>query len=81
MARSGTNDLQDIAIKMAPVIQTVIDEIEMQEGCELARMSGSGATCFGVFATVEDARNAAKSIKKQHPNWWCIQTMLGDSPI
>lgn len=79
MAKSGTNDLQDIAIKIAPVIQTVIDKIEMQNGCELARMSGSGATCFGAFASVEDARNAVKSIKKQHPNWWCVQTMLGDS--
>lgn len=79
MAKSGTNDLQDIAIKIAPVIQTVLNEISTQDGCELARMSGSGATCFGVFGSIEDAENAANLIKKKYPNWWCVPATLGDN--
>lgn len=80
MEKPGTNDLQDIAIKTFPVIQAVIDEISVQNGCEFAQMSGSGATCFGVYASTKDAKNAENSIKEKHPNWWCVQAMLGDIP-
>ncbi|MEE9272817.1 MAG: 4-(cytidine 5'-diphospho)-2-C-methyl-D-erythritol kinase [Robiginitomaculum sp.] len=78
MAKNGRNDLQDIAIKMEPIIQTVLDGITAQDGCELARMSGSGASCFGLFKTMDQARFAAKTIKAKYPNWWCVPTLLGD---
>ena len=78
MARAGTNDLQDTAIGMAPVIQTVLDQIQTQYRCQLARMSGSGATCFGLFETYAAAQAAAKKISDVHPDWWCVPTMLGD---
>ena len=80
MARAGRNDLQDTAIGITPVIQTVLDEIEAQQNCQLARMSGSGATCFGLFETLEDAQNASAVIKSKYPDWWCVPTMLGDMP-
>jgi len=78
MAKSGGNDLQAIAIQMQPEIKTVLDEINTQDGCQLARMSGSGATCFGLFASPAQAKQAAKNIHKAHTDWWCVHVMLGD---
>lgn len=80
MAQAGRNDLQNIAIGIEPVIQTVLDEIEAQKNCQLARMSGSGATCFGLFESLEDAQNASAILKNKHPDWWVVPTMLGDMP-
>jgi len=78
MAKSGRNDLQAIAMQMQPKIKTVLDKIDGQDGCQLARMSGSGATCFGLFTSQSKAKRAAKTISKAHPDWWCVATMLGD---
>jgi len=78
MAKSGRNDLQAIAMQMQPKIKTALDEIDVQDGCQLARMSGSGATCFGLFTSQSKAKRAAKTISKAHPDWWCVATMLGD---
>jgi len=78
MAKSGGNDLQAIAIQMQPEIKTVLDAIGAQDGCQLTRMSGSGATCFGLFTSLAKAKQAAKTINKAHINWWCVQVMLGD---
>ena len=80
LALNGQNDLQDVALDMAPIIQTVLDDISAQSRCELARMSGSGGTCFGLFDDIEDAMTAAKNIKSRYPDWWCMHTMLGDAP-
>jgi len=80
MAKYGRNDLQAIAIHEQPVIETVLRVIRGQSGCELARMSGSGATCFGLFPSLAKAKQAAKTIKKAQPDWWCVATMLGDKP-
>ncbi len=79
MTMSGQNDLQDIAIRLAPVIHTVLEEITAQTGCDVARMSGSGATCFGVFTRFEHAQMASQKIKENHPHWWCVPTLLGDA--
>ena len=78
MARAGRNDLQAIATHVQPVISNVLAEIGVQEECQLARMSGSGATCFGLFSSQAKAKLAAKTIKKAHPEWWVRMTMLGD---
>jgi len=80
MAQGGRNDLQEIAISIEPSIQTVLDGISTQEGCQLARMSGSGATCFGLFSDSKQAQIAANNLKENHPDWWCVPTMLGDMP-
>jgi 4-diphosphocytidyl-2-C-methyl-D-erythritol kinase len=70
------NDLTAAAIKLAPVIGDVLDELKRRPGVELARMSGSGATCFGLFPSPDMATEAAKEIAANHPGWWCRATIL-----
>ena len=71
------NDLQPPATKLAPVIGDVIQVIESVEGCALARMSGSGSTCFGIFGSQVDAAEARTRIANAHPDWWVVDTTLG----
>lgn len=70
------NDLEAPAISLAPVIEQVLDVLGAAEGCALARMSGSGATCFGIFARRDAAERAAATISAARPNWWCVPTGL-----
>jgi 4-diphosphocytidyl-2-C-methyl-D-erythritol kinase len=63
-----TNDLEAPAIALAPVIGHVLAALRADETCLLARMSGSGATCFGIYATPVDARRAFLRIER--PEWW-----------
>jgi len=63
------NDLEAPAIALAPPIAKVLATMRALPGALLARMSGSGATCFAIFATPAEAANAAASIKQ--PGWWC----------
>ena len=72
--RGMNNDLQASASRIAPVIKSVIAEIAGQKGCQVARMSGSGATVFGLFETAESVRKAAESIQSRHPDWWVRAT-------
>ena len=72
------NDLQKPAMKLCPEIGNVLHAFWDVGGCLLARMSGSGATCFGLFETVEAARKAAAQISANHPDWWVVDTVLGD---
>jgi len=71
------NDLEGPAIKLQPAIARVLAVLRKQPGCRLARMSGSGATCFGLFASSRVATAAARRIKASHPAWWAIATVLG----
>ncbi len=64
------NDLQEPATRIAPVIGDVVAAIGAEHGCRLARMSGSGATCFGLFDTDEACRSAASNIQSRQPDWW-----------
>ncbi len=63
-----TNDLQQSAIDTEPVIGRVLSEIARQPGCLLARMSGSGATCFGLFEPGEGAQRARATLAPS--GWW-----------
>jgi 4-diphosphocytidyl-2-C-methyl-D-erythritol kinase len=63
------NDLEAPAIALAPPIAKVLATMRALPGALLVRMSGSGATCFAIFATPAEAANAAASIKQ--PGWWC----------
>ena len=74
---AGRNDLEPAAIKLQPVIGRVLAALRQQSGCELVRMSGSGATCFGLFASSRAAAAAARSLAKTHPRWWVRATVLG----
>jgi 4-diphosphocytidyl-2-C-methyl-D-erythritol kinase len=64
------NDLQASAIKIAPEIAGVLQELAGQKPALLARMSGSGATCFGIFPDLPAARKSAEAIGRAHPAWW-----------
>ena len=62
------NDLEPAARQIAPAISDVLAALDRQAGCLLARMSGSGATCFGLFASESAARSAARRLDR--PGWW-----------
>lgn len=70
------NDLQAPAIALQPVIGEVLDHLSRLEGARLARMSGSGATCFALFDTVEQAGRGASSLRAARPDWWIVETVL-----
>jgi 4-diphosphocytidyl-2-C-methyl-D-erythritol kinase len=64
------NDLEAPAISLQPAIGRVLDALAAQAGCRIARMSGSGATCFGAFAGETDALAAAAALRRAEPGWW-----------
>jgi 4-diphosphocytidyl-2-C-methyl-D-erythritol kinase len=67
---AGSNDLEAPATRIQPVIGEVIAALSATNGAWLARMSGSGATCFAIFENTADAQRAAKKIQIDHPQWW-----------
>jgi 4-diphosphocytidyl-2-C-methyl-D-erythritol kinase len=73
---SQPNDLEGPAIGLQPVIADVLGELARQNGCLLARMSGSGATCFGLFETEAAAAAAAQALASSHPKWWLAPTVF-----
>jgi 4-diphosphocytidyl-2-C-methyl-D-erythritol kinase len=74
--RGARNDLEAAAAQLAPVIRDVRDLVGGTEGCRLARMSGSGATVFGLFDDCTAAASAAKTIRRARPGWWVKATSL-----
>jgi 4-diphosphocytidyl-2-C-methyl-D-erythritol kinase len=70
------NDLQAPAARLQPAIAQVLDALAVQAGCLLARMSGSGATCFGLWPDADAARAAAERLRRREPRWWVAQTTL-----
>jgi 4-diphosphocytidyl-2-C-methyl-D-erythritol kinase len=70
------NDLEPAALTEAPAIRDVLALIGAARGCKLARMSGSGATCFGLFISPRAAARAAAAIRAAHPQWWVSAAML-----
>jgi 4-diphosphocytidyl-2-C-methyl-D-erythritol kinase len=67
---SGTNDLEEPAMKIQPVIGEVITALNATNGAWLSRMSGSGATCFALYENTAEAGRAADRIRSEHPSWW-----------
>jgi 4-diphosphocytidyl-2-C-methyl-D-erythritol kinase len=63
-----TNDLEPAAIGLVPAIGDVLRAIMGTRGCLLARMSGSGATCFGLYGTTREAVAASEQLAR--PDWW-----------
>jgi 4-diphosphocytidyl-2-C-methyl-D-erythritol kinase len=66
----NTNDLEAPATRIQPVIGAVIAALNATNGAWLARMSGSGATCFAIYENTADAGRAADKIRRDHPDWW-----------
>jgi 4-diphosphocytidyl-2-C-methyl-D-erythritol kinase len=74
--KKGRNDMEDAACVIAPVIGHVLSTLSSARGCRLARMSGSGATCFALLETPRQAVVAARAISAAHPEWWVKPTVL-----
>ncbi len=74
---SQPNDLEAPALALQPVIADVLAALARQSGCLLARMSGSGATCFGLFASNGAAAAAQQKLQAAHPAWWIAPTIFG----
>lgn len=64
------NDLEAPAKAICPPIAEILDALRGIDGCLLGRMSGSGATCFGVFSAEQKAMAAADSLRRAYPGWW-----------
>jgi 4-diphosphocytidyl-2-C-methyl-D-erythritol kinase len=76
MLAASSNDLEAPATRIQPVIGDVISALNATNGAWLARMSGSGATCFAIFENTADARRAAQKIQLDHPQWWVHAGLL-----
>lgn len=73
------NDLTDAAVRLCPVIRNVLDALGSAPGCHLARMTGSGATCFGLFDDLAAAEAAAPSVARE--GWWVAPTELNTEGV
>jgi 4-diphosphocytidyl-2-C-methyl-D-erythritol kinase len=71
------NDLEAAAIGLAPAVAEVLAALRALPDCRLARMSGSGATCFGLFTSAAGANAAANILTGKHPYWWVRACALG----
>ncbi|WP_232822929.1 4-(cytidine 5'-diphospho)-2-C-methyl-D-erythritol kinase [Oceanibium sediminis] len=71
------NDLAPPAEVRVPAIAQVRVALEASEGCRLARMSGSGATVFGLFGAEDKALSAAARVRAAHPAWWVAAAPVG----
>jgi 4-diphosphocytidyl-2-C-methyl-D-erythritol kinase len=67
---AGANDLEAPATRLQPVIGEVLSALSATNGAWLARMSGSGATCFAIYENTAEAQRAAQKISLDHPDWW-----------
>jgi 4-diphosphocytidyl-2-C-methyl-D-erythritol kinase len=67
---ASSNDLETPATRLQPVIGEVLSALSATNGAWLARMSGSGATCFAIFENTAEAQRASQKIAFDHPGWW-----------
>jgi 4-diphosphocytidyl-2-C-methyl-D-erythritol kinase len=74
--RKGRNDMEDAASVLAPIVAKVLAILTAAPGCRVARMSGSGATCFALFDNCRAVGRARKGIAEAHPDWWVKATLL-----
>lgn len=70
------NDLEPVAEKITPVITDALEALRAAPEVRFVRMSGSGATVFGLFGSCRQASRAARTIKAAHPDWWVKPTVL-----
>lgn len=75
-ALAGRNDLEPMARTLAPVIGDVVARLALMPGVTLARMSGSGATCFALFDDEDACADAAVAIRREQSGWWCLESAL-----
>jgi 4-diphosphocytidyl-2-C-methyl-D-erythritol kinase len=77
-AAARGNDLEVVATRLVPEIRAVSTALSGLDGARLARLSGSGPTCFAVFATPREALRAATLLAQSEPDWWIAAGMLGN---
>lgn len=75
--RSGRNDLEPPALRLCPDVAPVLARLTASPGVSLARMSGSGPTCFALTATFDAARRIAERLSASEPGWWVAPATLG----
>ncbi|MCI4589280.1 4-(cytidine 5'-diphospho)-2-C-methyl-D-erythritol kinase [Sphingobium sp. BYY-5] len=76
LIEEGRNDLENAAIAVAPGIAQILDALRGADGLLLARMSGSGATCFGLFGNMAAMADAVQAVRAEHPGWWIMETRI-----
>jgi 4-diphosphocytidyl-2-C-methyl-D-erythritol kinase len=76
LLRLRKNDLTEAAVSLVPAIEEVKQALTAQPSCLMSRMSGSGATCFGLFASEEAARSASRRLAADHLDWWVAPAPL-----
>ncbi len=74
---ASRNDLEPPAMGVAPVVAQVLERLRALAGCRLARMSGSGATCFALFDDTEASLAAGRALRREGRGWWVAPTLLG----
>jgi 4-diphosphocytidyl-2-C-methyl-D-erythritol kinase len=74
--KEQNNDLQGPAMNLCPDIADIVTLFEATEDCLIARMSGSGATCFGLYKTIKAAQQAMKTIQQARPEFWVMAGAL-----
>jgi len=74
--KSARNALYSSAIQMCPIVAHVIHTLENTSGNLLARLSGSGATCFGIYDSVKSAADAADKVTAKYPDFWIRRGLL-----
>lgn len=79
LCKSGRNDLEPPALAVAPVIGDVLAMLAAQGGLLLARMSGSGATCFALFDSDAALAAAARAVRVARADWWTMETRIGNA--
>jgi 4-diphosphocytidyl-2-C-methyl-D-erythritol kinase len=76
LLKQRRNDLTEPALRLAPQIGEVLSSLEGVAGVMMARMSGSGATCFGLTRTPAEAERGAEALRARRPGWWVAATRL-----
>jgi 4-diphosphocytidyl-2-C-methyl-D-erythritol kinase len=76
--RDMRNDLERPATQVQPVIGSVLAALRATDRCLVARMSGSGATCFGLYADAGAARAAQSMVLARYPGWWAVAASVLD---
>jgi len=66
------NSLENTVIHKFPILERILEELELTKNCEFSRITGSGSACFGLFLNKKDATSALKSMKKRFPAFWCV---------
>jgi 4-diphosphocytidyl-2-C-methyl-D-erythritol kinase len=77
--RGSANDLEAPAVSLFPAVAETLAALRATQGCALARMSGSGATCFALYPDAGAAQVAATALRETHPSWWVEPVRLGSA--